>query len=346
MRTYRIFICTSICVIVSFHIQLFAQTSTARFLLWQPSAESDALGGAGVALRRDIYAVSYNPSALAFTSGFNAAGSFEKPIPFLGNIAYTFLGASVATRTVGTFAASLSLYAMGKQVTTSPNSPDPIGISEASHWQLKLSYAYPFSSTVALGISSSFLHIGLAQMGAAQEQGNGRTNAILVDAGFLVRELAQEATIEGRYEAPLRFVNNIAKDPERGISIGIAVLNVGPKVSYIDPAQSDNLPALVCIGVSYSPFQSGIVSFQLAGDYRKSLLGDPTLDYFNFGGEALVLKILAVRGGYALDPTEPATSYGTFGFGIKTKIFSINVARYERTILPTWHYDGVFYWEF
>jgi hypothetical protein len=336
----------TISTVVFSHVHLIAQTSTARFLLWQPSAVSNAMGGAGVALHRDIYSVSYNPSALAFVPGVSAAGSFEKPIPFFGNIVYSFLGASVATRSAGAFAASVNLYSMGKQARTLPNGPDIIGVDEASHWQIKFSYAYAFSPAVAFGISANFLHIGLSKFGTAMEQGTGRTNALFADAGFLVREILQETTIEGRNETPIGFVNDMAKTSEKGISLGIAILNLGPKVSFIDKQQSDNLPAILCFGLSYSPFQSGIASFRLAADYRKSLLGDPTLDYVNLGGEVLVFKILALRAGYALDPTKPATSHDTFGFGIETKYFSVNIARYERTILPTWHYDCMISLEF
>jgi hypothetical protein len=67
-----------------------AQKSTARFLLWQPSALSHAMGGVGTALHEDAFAMYYNPSALAFSRRFNAVGSLVKPLPFFGNTVHSF----------------------------------------------------------------------------------------------------------------------------------------------------------------------------------------------------------------------------------------------------------------
>lgn len=95
------------------------------------------------------------------------------------------------------------------------------------------------------------------------------------------------------------------------------------------------------IGLAYSPIHVGILEFMLASDLEKQLHEPSTLDYVHIGGEAGVGDILRLRAGYFADTFGPKNSYFTCGGGIRMRFLALNVARYTRALLPSWHFDGV-----
>lgn len=331
-------ICASLLAVLFVPLLLCAQTSGGRFLLWQPSAASMGMGGAGVALHEDAYAASYNPAALCFSEQLMAVGTFANPLPFLGGVGHTFTGVSYGNGSLG-FALTSDLYWMGSQYRTSENGSDIIGIEKAFHWQIKASGSYALNEQMGFGVSLAYTHIKLSSYGTGREAGSGIIYVITSDLGFYAHNLLPECTVINDDEEEPLLGSWTANDQRCGFSVGASILNLGPKVSFIDDAQKDNLPALACIGFSYIPVKSNLAQVLVAGDYRGSLYNDPTLASFNFGCEVKVLKLIALRTGYVDDPTTPETSYMTYGAGLCTQYVSVNIARYERALLPTWHYD-------
>src|SRR5262249_32937776 len=132
---------------------LHSQQTTARFLLFQPSAESNAMGGTGVAQHNDAFATYYNPAALAFVPGLSTVGSFVKPIPFLGNTIHSYFSSSLMVNDLNAIALSANLYRTGKQVETGQD-PTPLSIFGPDlSWQGKISFAHAFNQNISLGIS-------------------------------------------------------------------------------------------------------------------------------------------------------------------------------------------------
>lgn len=323
-----------------------AQNSTARFLLWQPSAVSNAMGGVGTSLYGDAFAAYYNPAALAFAKSVTLSGSFVKPLPFFGDIAHSYFAASYRSNSFGTIAASANLFWRGAQVITSELDPTPLGGIDEFDWSGKISYALPIRKDLAVGASLSLLRINLLdfdienQRPIGGERGNGNATAIMFDLGILFKNLLTPATYSpsGRVSDFIEKLADVRQ--ERGLSLGLSLLNSGAKVFFIDHAQADHLPTRLRLGLAYWPIQSTTFGFMLASDFEKQLYESSKLDYIHFGGEAKLLSLFCVQGGYFFDTFGSKNSNYTLGGGVHTKYLSVNLARYTRAILPSWHVDG------
>src|SRR3990172_2774730 len=156
--------------ILSFSLPLFSQNSTVRFMLWQPSARSMAMGGAGVAVTDNSFAAFYNPAALAF-SKINLSTSYVEPFPFLENTIHSLTALAIPLRGIGVFGFSANRFWMEGQAYTDESGPEILGgdfvdtnFFKSTHWELKLSYAALLSENVSAGINVSFLKINLAEV--------------------------------------------------------------------------------------------------------------------------------------------------------------------------------------
>ncbi|KAA3610946.1 MAG: hypothetical protein DWQ05_20875 [Calditrichaeota bacterium] len=341
MKVYWFFI---FLLTLSFLSQSSAQNATARFLFWQPSARSIALGGAGVAIVDNSFASYYNPALLGVQSThYQATGSFGRPYPFMPNTVYSFTGVTIPIPNIGVLALSTNRYWIEGQAITSEHSPIPTGISREkndfinpSHWDAKLSFGTKLNENMVVGASTTFQKIMLFDyLNNTSQKGDGKSNTMLFSAGFLYHNLFPQITVTG--STPASFQNH---DLKNGLSIGLAMHNLGPKIQFIDKRQNDNPPTYLTLGFGYTPYISKNASLTLLTDFEKQFFNDATLDYIHLGQELLIMDMITIRAGYFLDTFEPHTSYKTIGAGLQTKYFSINLARYNRGLQPAWHFDA------
>ena len=330
-----------------------AQKSTASFLYWQPSAKSYAMGGIGTALHTDIYSAYYNPAGLAFSERMTFTGSFVKPFPFFGNIANSFFGISYKINEFNAISLSGNLFWMGKQIHTGPIDPTHLGLEETPlHWHIKLSYGLKLLENFSAGVSFSLLNVNLSDETVGQEFGDPTTLTVLIDAGILVKDLFPETTLEsqngeGSYLPFFEWLLEIGEENKfKGISLGLAVSNLGPDIAYIDAEQADPPPSKLTFGVSYIPVSLETFGILIGSDFEKRLNESNNSDYIHLGGEFKIFKVLAIRSGYFFGTSDSALSYFTFGGGIALKWLSINIARYNRSLQSTWHFDSIISLEF
>jgi hypothetical protein len=323
-----------------------AQKSTARFLLWRPSAVSNAMGGVGSALHGDAFSAYHNPAGLAFSKSLTLVGSFGKPLPFFDAVGHSMFGASLHLSSFGTIAASANIFWKDFQQKTDESGNELGGFEETS-WSGKISYATSILKDVSVGVGVGLVKVNLTEIGAGSEKGDGKSGAVVFDFGFLFRNLLPQATWS---PSGLKVSEGIMAITEgqhdTGLSLGLSILNFGPRVTFIDDAQADPLPTRLTLGLAYWPISSDGFSLMLASDFEKELHESSTLDHILLGGEVRLARLLALRAGYSLDTFGVKNSYSTLGAGIHLKFVSVNVARYTRALLPSWHFDGTFSMEF
>ena len=330
-----------------------AQNSTATFLYWQPSARSYAMGGIGSSLTDDIYSAYYNPSGLAFSEKLTIAGSFVNPYPFLGNIANSFFGISLRIDSSNSIGISTNLFWMGKQVRTLENDPSPVGVEDTPvHWNAKLSYSYAIFNNLSVGLSAGILKINLSDFKVGEEQNVGTTTTFLLDAGIQARALLSESTfiINDTAKGYSPFFDWLIETGEayrfRGFSIGISVTNLGPDISYVDQVQSDSPPSKLLLGLTYNAVASNAFGMLFGIEYENRFFTSTSANFFHLGGELKLFKILNFRMGYFTQMADDGLSYLTYGGGISLKFLDLNIARYNRSIESTWHFDLVISTEF
>ena len=212
------------------------------------------------------------------------------------------------------------------------------------NWQGKLSYAVAISNKFSVGINLSLLRIKLfdGYLYASRGKLDGESITALFDLGLFWKDLFTQSTLRSN---TLRNHWYIGKKKE-GLSLGMALLNLGSKISFINEQKSDNTPAKFILGSSYCPIFVNKGSVMLAIDFEKQLYEPSVVDYLHVGFELNLLHLVSLRMGRFFDTQKPKTSYNTYGAGISLKYFSLSIAHYKNTLLPTWHYGATFSMEF
>ncbi|MBI3871876.1 MAG: PorV/PorQ family protein [candidate division Zixibacteria bacterium] len=149
-----------------------------------------------------------------------------------------------------------------------------------------LSYGTRINPHLAAGMTAKIIYSRLADQGAGSEIGSGSATAFAMDAGFLYRT------------------------PWRRLTLGGALTNVGPNISYIDAQQSDPLPRNLALGLAYRVLSSPYNKLTLIGELNKevvSLKGGGTSELkqvvYNGGLEYWYASYFAARAGYIYDQT-------------------------------------------
>ncbi|UCD17917.1 MAG: PorV/PorQ family protein, partial [Candidatus Zixiibacteriota bacterium] len=115
-------------------------------------------------------------------------------------------------------------------------------------------------------------------------------------------------------------------------TLGVAITNLGPDVSYIDVAQADPLPRNLAVGLATNLIQSDYNNLLLTGEINKSLVGfDDSFSeeikeiIYNGGIEYRYGSFIAFRGGYIYDQ-EGEVKTPTLGFGLSYRKFKFDFA--------------------
>lgn len=147
-----------------------------------------------------------------------------------------------------------------------------------------VSYGTRLTPSLAAGLSAKFIYSRLADQGAGAEIGSGSGSAFAMDAGFLY------------------------KTPWKRLTIGGALTNLGPNISYIDAQQSDPLPRNLALGLAYHLWSSPFNNLILVADLNKEIVDIGESDeselkqiIYNAGFEYRYGSFFSGRAGYMYD---------------------------------------------
>ncbi len=206
----------------------------AQILNLGGGARARALGDAFSAMSGDVTTTLWNPSGLAVMSdsqlrtdrqGAQASmfyTDYSAPFGEAGEGLYhAFISGALPFGNIGTFGATLQLQGQGTIEVTS-DSPEILRVeSLGTNMALTLSYADTITNSLAAGINGKMIRMVLGR-----ESGS----SYAVDLGV-------------QYLLPFRPVPT---------TIGFAIQNIGPGISFIDENQADPLPRMFRIGTSTS----------------------------------------------------------------------------------------------
>ena len=209
----------------------------AQILNLGGGARARALGDAFSAMSGDVTTSLWNPSGLAVmpesklrTGRQGAQASmfytdYSAPFGEAGEgLYYTFISGALPLGDIGTVAATLQLQGQGTIQVTS-DSPDVLREeSLGTNMAITLSYADKITNSLAAGINAKMIRMVLGRE-------NGSSYA--VDLGV-------------QYLLPFRPMPT---------TVGLAIQNIGPGISFIDENQADPLPRMFRIGTSTSLYQ-------------------------------------------------------------------------------------------
>lgn len=223
---------------------------------------------------------------------------YVKWLPELADdLYYTYFSGVFNVKSIGTIGLSSSFISYGTITRTGENAED-LGTFDAFDFAFQGSYGTSLTNKLKGGISAKFLWSHLAEQGAAAEKGKGTSYGFALDFGLL-------------YHASDRM------------NVGVALTNLGPKMTYIDANQADDLPRNLSVGVAYKLLRARETKVTVAAEYNKMMVGlndsfsDELLKeaVFNGGVEATFLNLISGRFGYVYDE-EGDVKVWTIGAGI------------------------------
>ncbi|MBI4365124.1 MAG: PorV/PorQ family protein [Candidatus Latescibacteria bacterium] len=272
----------------------------AQSLLIAPGARADGMGRAYVALADDANAVWWNPGALAFVNGRDAAFMYTKLVPDLADdVFFSYMSYAQHVEGWGGIGASLGYLSYGKSIATDV---DGIELGTFTSYEIAPTIAYgtEIMKDFGFGVALKVVRVSLAPADLTQDRAEGSGTTFAADIGGLYKLPAWKA------------------------SVGMAIQNLGPNIAYIDQDQSDPLGRNVKFGVAVAPIQSELYRVLVVADVNKLLLKDgPWIE--NGGAELEFNKLLALRVGYINDPRGTIQDL-TYGLGLSYRGIRLDYA--------------------
>jgi hypothetical protein len=209
---------------------------------------------------------------------------------------YEFLSFVSPKEGLGTFGGSVTFISYGKFLETDEVG-NIVGEFDSFDYAVALSYGVSLSNRLKGGVTAKFIYSRLAPQGQAKEQGTGTATGFAIDLGML-------------YHLNSR------------LTFGAALTNLGPKLTYIDAAQSDDLPRNMALGFAYKLLRSDYIKMLVTIEANKLLVGlDDKLSeearqtVINGGAEFKYADLFSARLGYIYDQ-EGEIKTPTVGFGL------------------------------
>jgi hypothetical protein len=195
----------------------------ALFLLVPVGARAVAMGQSVVASSIGIESIWWNPAGLARMDSAEVAIMHSQTIAANGD-ALNFV---FPQGRAGVIAATAYLIDYGRQEDTDPFG-NSIGSSEARQIVLAASYAATFGSRVNAGLTYKYLQDRLDCSG---------------DCEFVATHQSSTSAID--------FGVQVIVDPDKRLTLGLAVRNLGFRLQINDAEQADPLPTRIHLGAQY-----------------------------------------------------------------------------------------------
>ncbi len=316
-------------------------STAVPFLRISPDARSGAMGDAGVAISPDANSVYWNLSKLPFAKKKTSVAVTYTPWlkelvsdVFLAQIAgYTQLDEN---QSIG---GSLRYFSLG-DIEFRNNNGQFDGNFRPREFAIDGGYARKLSPNWSIGVTARYIHSSLAS-GTINDQTIRPGRSIAADlSAFYTKDIEKDNGVMNNFSA------------------GIAITNIGNRISYTQSAQKDFLPTNLGLGAAYMigideynkvTFTADInklmvPSVQYVGDSaflpNKSMLegmfssfGDAPNGFkeelhelmYSVGAEYMYNELFAVRAGYYNEhATKGNRKYFTAGVGVKYNIFGLN----------------------
>jgi long-subunit fatty acid transport protein len=336
MTTARLLAVVAMVILATGSEALHAQgaASTAvPFLLISPGARASAMGESGVAVADDASAVFWNPAGLGFQKGMELGLSHSNWLPQFqqSDLFFEYANFKMGMPSInGTVGAALTFLNLG-QFERRDEANNLLGNFKSFELAFTGSYGTRIDEDLALGIGLHVIHSSLSQIGTGAEQGSGTATAIAGDIGVLYR--------------PSKFMLPFT-DLEIGdhFSLGFALSNMGPSITYIDQLQSDPLPTTMRLGTAIDLIKEEYNRLTWTIDATKLIIRrtDKKADnfftaatknnYFNWnsytlgtGLEYWYSDFVALRFGFFHeDPAWGNRRFLTFGAGVRYEIYGFD----------------------
>ena len=310
-------------------------TNAAAELLIPVGARDIALGGSSIATTSGIDAIYWNPAGLA-RSKYSANAMFSH-MTYIADIGVEYVALSGSFEGLGTLGLSLKTLSIGKINITTEDSPDGTGeVMSPTMVNFGLTYSRLLTDRISVGatfnlISEQFDKVssnGFAFSAGVQYSGFGGVNGLSL--GVAVKNIGPQMKFDG--DGLLRQGN--ANDVLR------------PSSFYRVTAASFELPSTIELGLAYSLNVGEQNAVNLSGIFQNNNF---SADEYKLGAEYGFNNMFFVRAGYGIsqvseDKTLPVSDKAAFIYGF-TAGAGINYDMETATLGFNYAYRAVKYFD-
>lgn len=249
-----------------------AITTTVPFLLIAPDARGGSMGDAGVATPADANSGHWNPGKLAFVEKPGAISITYTPWlrQLVDGVSLSYLSGYGRINKNSVIGGSLRFFSLGTIQFTDENAVS-LGQFNPSELALDGFYSRQLSNHFSMGVGFRFIYSNLV----------GSLNIGGVDAR---PGIAGAGDLGFYYKNKKRLKNK--KDLE--YALGLAITNIGNKITYTSDAQRDFIPINMRLGAYTKYVVDDYNSVGFALDFNKLLVPTPPVYQLDSAGKIVV----------------------------------------------------------
>lgn len=229
------------------------------FLRIVSDARSGAMGDVGIGLSPDANAMHFNPSKLAFaTEDLGVSATYTPWLRALGlnDVYLAYLTGYSKFGEDQAVGFGLRYFSLGSIQFTDPNG-QPLNTGRPNEFDVSVAYARKLSDQLSAAVTAKFIYSNLA---AGQ----------VVDGETIEPGIAGAADVSLTYLTPINLNN-----AESELTVGLALSNIGSKITYTNSVNRDFLPANFGLGAGWKIQMDQYNSITFAVDANKLLVPTP-----------------------------------------------------------------------
>jgi hypothetical protein len=320
-------------------------TTAVPFLRISPDARAGGMGDLGVATTPDVNSQFYNVAKYAFATNPSGIGMTYTPwLKDLGlnDVYLASLAGYYKLDEVQAISGSLRYFSLGN-IQFTDNLGNDLNSFRPRELAVDAGYSRQLSERLSLGIALRYINSNLAGGQAISGVSYKPGNAVSGDVGLYYNSLGDDGS---------------------GLSLGLALTNLGSKISYTsDATQKDYIPANFTLGAVYTSVSNEVNKLSFGVDIHKLMVPTPPLLgdsaglvnyrskgvvgswfssfgdasggfaeelkelYFSLGGEYTYDEQFSLRAGYFYEnQTKGNRQYFSLGAGFKYSSLAFNLS--------------------
>jgi hypothetical protein len=227
------------------------------FLSITPDARSGGLGDAGVALSGTPNSLHHNGSALAFAEkDFGVSFTYTPWLRnIVGDVYLAYINGYYKPDDIQAFGLSLKFFSMGEIEFLDENAVST-GKGFPREWEIGATYARKLSENFSMSVAGKYIYSNLA---------SGQTiGTVEINAGTSIAA-----------DVGMQYKSQISRNEE--LTLGLALTNLGTKISYTQSAVGDFIPTNLALGAAYTVDIDEYNSITFVGQANKLLVPSPAL---------------------------------------------------------------------
>ncbi|MFT4663644.1 MAG: hypothetical protein ACI8YQ_001456 [Polaribacter sp.] len=231
------------------------------FLRIVPDARSGGMGDVGIGISADANSMGNNASKLAFVDkDLSIAATYTPWLRALGipDVYLAYLSGFKQIDKLSTVGFSLRYFSLGTISFTDDNGAD-LGQGNPNEFEIAVGYARQLSPNLAVSITPKFIYSNLA---AGQNVGSVEITPGVAGAADFSFTYKKEIGLNGK---------------KTDLTAGLAVSNLGTKISYTKSINKDYIPTNLGLGAAWSINADEFNSITFALDINKLLVPTPCL---------------------------------------------------------------------